>query len=247
MTAPSITGSISQYVDTTSNPFSDDITVPADATLCLAGVIGWYDTQVNFSTATLGGTALTQVRAFVGGTSGSSVALWQLVSPPTGSRAFARQLNVYPYEGAHIFVVFLKDINTSAPITDSDEGDSGTASTATSGSFTSTANDLCLCVGYSYSSTDGDAAPTGAGQTEVADSALSNGCQGAVGTKPGVAGATTMKFAGDYPTLIACSIAGTAVSGSQIKVLAGVAQASVKVAASVAAASIKKVAGVANA
>jgi len=60
----------------------------------------------------------------------------------------------------------------------------------------------------SYQSTDANAAPAGSGQTEIADSSLFNLQQGAVGSKPGVSGTTTMSGSGDYRAVCACSVIG---------------------------------------
>lgn len=207
MTIPSITGSILQIQTNQANG-SQSVSVPADAKLILVGVAYWGVNGQNYATMTLGGEALSAKQTKNNDVSYGFTTIWTRANPLTGTRTFAWTMSRAPDEGANFFLVFLKDVDTAAdPIR---AGGTGVgASSATSASFASNANDLCLCVGYSYTTTDSNAAPSGYGQTEIADSTQYNNCQGAIGTKPGVAGNTTMRVAGNYCCIAAVSIKGT--------------------------------------
>lgn len=206
MPVPSRTGSIAMLQSTSQND-SDSVTVPADADLAIVVAAVYVFEGVNFSSLTLGGNGLTEINAFqnVGAEAGDTV-MWRLTNPPSGSQTLAWGWEAEPEEGATIFVVFYKDVNTSSPITDSDVGYGDP--TATSAAFSSSTNDTCLCVGYSFDATDCDAG-YGANQVEIADGDIFGGCQGAVGEKAGVSGTTTMEVDGDYCSIVACSIAGS--------------------------------------
>lgn len=207
MTLPSITGSIVQIQSSAANG-SQSISVPSDAKLCVVCVAYWGVNGQNYATMTLGGEALAVKVSQTNDVSYGFTTMWTRANPLTGTRTFAWTMSRACDEGANIFIVFLKDVDVSGePVRASGAGKDATL--ATSASFASDANDLCLCVGYSYTSTDCNAAPSGAGQTEVADSTAYNNCQGAVGTKPGVAGNTTMKVGGSYCVIVAMSIKGT--------------------------------------
>lgn len=207
MTLPSITGSILQIQTNQANG-SQSISVPSDTKLILACVAYWGINGQAYSSMTLGGEALSAKQTKNNDVSYGFTTIWSRANPLTGTRTFAWTMARNCDEGANIFLVFLKDVDVSAdPIRAGGVGVG--ASAATSASFASNTNDLCLCVGYSYAATDSNAAPTGYGQTEVADSTQYNNCQGAVGTKPGVSGNTTMRVAGDYCCIAAVSIKGT--------------------------------------
>lgn len=207
MTVPARTGSITQ-IQNSSTSDSQSVTVPSDAVLCIVAAAAFTYGGVDFSSLTLDGEGFTQVNAYqnVGAESGDTV-IWRLTNPSTGSQTLAWTWDAALTEGANIFVVFYKDVDTTSPITGSATGTASNGS-STSGSFSSSTNDLCLCVGYSYDTTDCDGG-YGANQSEIADSTVFNSCQGALGEKAGVSGTTTMQVGGAYTSIVACSIAGT--------------------------------------
>ena len=212
MTVPSITGSIAQ-VDSSSASGSQSVTVPTDAELALVMPVWWHWTELTFS-CTLGGTSLTQV-IWQNNTSHEGSGIFRLSNPSTGSQTFAWTLSDDPGTGATYFIVFLKDVDTTDPITGSATGLEDTQ-TATSGSFSSSTDDLCICVGAS--STDVDAG-SGSGQTEQADNSVYNSCAGAVGTKAGVSGTTTMACDMGYSgSICAASIKGSTGGGSGVAI-----------------------------
>lgn len=210
MTIPSITGSIIQIQsDLTSS--SQSVAIPSDAELCLFMSAYWIAGGGLLSSASLDGNAFTSVISS-NLSSAENATIWRYVVPSglrgtskTLAWAWAADLN----EGANIFIVFLKDVNTAGnPIRDSKANASGGVGTSTTGAITTSTDDLLLCVVASYSSTDADAAPSGSGQTEVADSVEFHDDQGAIGTKNGVAGTTTMSGSGADRAVCAVSVIG---------------------------------------
>ena len=209
MTAPTITGSITQIQDSTT-PSSQSVSIPADAELCIVAIAFFRGVGGGgaLSTLTLDGNSFTSVVKSNDSGFGTTT-IWRYIVP-VGLRGTSKTL-AWAFdgaltEGANIFVIWLKDVDTGGdPIRGSNFGAGDP--TATSGSYSSDANDLNLCVGYSFSTTDCDA--SGSGQTEQADSTQFNSCQGAVGTKAGVAGTTTMVVSGDFCSVCACSIKGS--------------------------------------
>ena len=215
MTAPSRTGSITSYAqDDTSD--SDSITVPEDAELCIVAVAYWNGSQTELSTLTLDGDAFTEVALYnSGGNNYGAVGIYQLVEPSTGEQTLAWEWDhsfaMGGGESYVMFVLFYTDVNTAGPITDADIGHAW--GVATSGSFSSSTNDTCFCVGYSY----GQDCDAGHGPNQVEldndhDSVWEN--WGAIGEKAGVTGTTTMAADGDGTAIAACSIAGTGGAGT---------------------------------
>jgi hypothetical protein len=211
MTAPTVTGSITQ-IQNSSISASQSVAIPADAVLCLVGVAFFRDLTGGgrISTLTLDSNSFTSVITSNNMAYGTTC-MWRYSVPVNlrgTSKTLAWTFDGALAEGANIFVIFLKDADTALnPIRAS--ATAGGDPSATTAAFATSTNDLCVCVGYSYTTTDCNAAPSGAGQTEIADSTQFNLCQGAIGRKPGVSGTTTMKVSGDYVSLCAVSIMGT--------------------------------------
>jgi hypothetical protein len=176
---------------------SQSVTVPSDATLCVA-FMGFYPTRT-FTSATLGGSSMTfEVQGADGGQVAS--AFW-IANPSTGSQTFAWTYSSSFDEGAIITLVFFKGVDTSGSvIRDSAEGGTTTAS------FDTSTDDLCVCAVSVYAET-GDAS-TG-GQTEIYDAGTYNSQGLAIGTKDGTSGTTTMQGSGGTSeSTIALSIIG---------------------------------------
>lgn len=210
MPAPSQTGSILQ-IQNSATSANQNIAIPADAELCLVLVTYWTISTGQLNLLTLGGNVMSHV-VRANNNDHENATIWRYVLPVEfrgTSRSLAWQWSTTLGEGAHFFILFLKDVNTSGnPIRGFASGSAQFNGTTTTPAFASNTIDLCLCVVASYQSTDANAAPAGSGQTEIADSNLFNLQQGAVGSKPGVSGTTTMSGSGDYRAVCACSVIG---------------------------------------
>jgi len=209
MTIPSITGSIIQIQNSGTSP-SQSVSIPADAELCLFTSAYWIAGGGVLSSASLDGNAFTSVVA-AASDSAENATIWRYIVPAglrgtskTLAWTWASVLN----EGANIFIVFLKDVDTSGdPIRDSDQASAAGSGTSTTPAINTDLNDLMICVVASYSTTDANAGLSG--QTEVADSTEFNSDQGAVGTKNGVSGTTTMSGSGLDRAICAASVKGS--------------------------------------
>lgn len=207
MTAPSVTGSITD-VQSSSNSSSQSITAPADATFCLV-MVAWWETGVpDFSSLTYGGASFTKVIESATDSDEES-AIYRASGFSTGSQTFAWTWASGPTEGAHMFVVFLKDVNLAAPITDSDTAAS--SSDPVTPAINTTTNDTLFVVGSGFGVTSANAAVSG--QSEIADGGNFNSVYGVVGQKAGSAGTTTMTVdfsgSGMANSICACSVAGS--------------------------------------
>lgn len=210
MTIPSVTGSITQ-IQNSSTSTSQSISIPADAELCLFMCAHWITGGGLLTSITLDGNAFTSVIANES-SSTENGAIWRYIVPAPlrgTSKTLAWTFDDSLVEGANIFVVFLKNVDTSGdPIRDSDKAGAGGTGTSTTPAITTDANDLMICVVASYGSTDANAGLSG--QTEIADSTEFNSDQGAIGTKNGSAGTTTMSGSGADRAVLAASIKGSA-------------------------------------
>lgn len=139
-----------------------------------------------------------------------SAAFWILKDPPTGTQTFAWDASDTSAfaEGCIFFLLCLKDVDTSGdPIRDYKMAVGNDPTTA---SITTSTNDTLYCIGSFYNA--GGDAGYGSGQSEIADSTtVYNTDYGAVGTKAGVAGTTTMQVDGPdaYTAIIGFSVIGT--------------------------------------
>ena len=203
--APVRTGSITLIQSSDQNPAAQNITVPADATLCLVAA-GYFNstTGMDFTTLTLNGVAFTSVGAQNNTTEVGYANMWVLANPATGIQSLDWAWSNAPSLGANIFVVFYKDADTSAPIRGFDvQAGVGWDDTITTDAFATSVDDTVLCIGYGGGPVD---AAAGAGQTEIADSGQFNFSYAALGEKAGVAGTTTMAVYGSQVAIVACSI-----------------------------------------
>lgn len=222
MPAPSIVGSI-QSINSNGQSGNQAITVPSGANYCLL-CAAYYDDAATggLDTTTLNGVSFTLVAEIFNSIDFGGTTIWRLNNPSSGTFSWSWDMTFgSSYENAVMFLVFLQDVDVSGdPVRASATGQG--ASTATSGSFSSSTNDLCLCVGYSYNSNCNAAA--GANQTEQADAYNtedgSNRNYGAIGTKPGVTGTTTMAVSGSGCSVCAVSLIGTT-NGSQSPIKRG--------------------------
>ena len=206
MTVPAITGSIVQ-IGSTSASGSQSITVPSDATCALLLIsYACIPSSIALSSASINSVNFTLTRNNIDVAGLTSTTAWYLLNPATGTRTFAWTWAGDIQAGANIFIVFLKDTVTSGnPVTGSGNAN-GNGGEITTTSFSSTTNDLCVCVVSSFSA---DAIAGGGGQTEVADSTAVGSCEGAVGTKAGVSGTTTMVGNGSLNSIIGLSVSGS--------------------------------------
>lgn len=205
------TGSVTGITSSNQN-FSQAITVPADATLFILGMV-FFQTGGALPTVTLGGNSCTSVVSNVN-ESGEMTALFRLSNPPTGSQTLAVTWGSALEEGAHYFPAYYNDVDTTDPIRGSGNAGNG-GSTATTGSITTAVGDIVVAVGGSFGSTDADVSATaGADQTEVADTNEFGTSQGAFGEKVGVAGTTTFTVAGAFVSLCAASLRDAAAGGT---------------------------------
>jgi hypothetical protein len=207
MTVPSITGSISSWTSSAKNNNFGSQTVPADADIALLFVCYWKSGAPNLSTVTLNSVSFS-VGADSNNDSYEIATVYYLVNPGTGVLT-CNWANA-PDEGAHFFLVYLKDVDTSSPITGSAVDVDSTGSQTTP-SFNTSTNDMCWVVGSAYGATAGDAGVSS--QTEQSDGGNYNSVYGVIGSKTGVSGTTTMSVtwtgAGMANSLAAVSIAGS--------------------------------------
>lgn len=203
--APIRTGSIVTIQDGAQNPAAQNITVPADATLAIVAAAYFNSTTgTDFSTLTLNGVAFTQIAAQNSQTDVGYATMWYLANPATGTQSFDWAWSNVPSLGATIFVVFYKDIDTASPVRGYDvQPGVGWEDTIATDAFSSSVDDLCLCIGYSTVAID---AAAGAGQTEIADPGVYNFVYAALGEKSGAAGTTTMAVYGSQVAIVAASI-----------------------------------------
>lgn len=213
MTAPVIVGSI-QVINSNGQSGSQSVTVPAGADCCLL-CAAYYDDAATggINTASLNGASFVSVAEIFTSVDNGGTTIWRLNNPATGTFSWSWDMTFGEnYENAVMFLVFLDNVDVSGnPIRANATGQG--ASTATSGSFSSSTNDLCVCIGYSFGTNCNAAA--GSNQTEQSDANnnevgnLSSANYGAVGTKPGVAGTTTMAASGSGCSICAVSVLGT--------------------------------------
>ena len=203
--APIRTGSITLIQSSDQNPAAQNISVPADATLCLVAA-GYFNaaTGMDFTTLTLNGAAFTPIGAQNNTTEVGYATLWVLANPATGTQALDWAWSSSPSLGANIFVVFYKDADTASPIRGYDaQPGVGWDDTITTDAFATSADDTVLCIGYGGGPVD---AAAGAGQTEIADSGVFNFSYAALGEKAGSGSTTTMAVYGSQVAIVACSI-----------------------------------------
>lgn len=115
------TGSIS-LIQSSSDPSSDSVTVPADATLAVLFVSGWSNTANwlgSGATITLNSVGFTVRQDTSNNTNPEQIALWTLVDPATGSQTLAWDLGDTPSSGAEFVVVYYKGVDTADLIRDS--------------------------------------------------------------------------------------------------------------------------------
>lgn len=223
MTAPSIVGSI-QTINSNGQSGSQSVTVPAGATYCLLLAAYYDDAETGgINTATLNGASFSSVAEIFNSTNFGGTTIWRINNPTTGTFAWSWDMTLNSnYENAAMALVFFQNVDTSGTGIRASATGQG-ASTATSGSFSSSTNDLCVCIGYSLNTAINGAA--GANQTEVADFSnsedVSNITRGAVGTKPGVAGTTTMAISGNGCSICAVSVLGTSDSTQYTQSVSG--------------------------
>ena len=204
MTVPSVVGSVIE-IKSSAGSGSQSVTVPSGATLLLV-LTAWWQTGVpDYTTLSLNGTSFTTNKVVENASdSYECTNIYYLNNPATGTFSWA----ISTSEGAHIFLVFLKDTNAS-PITGSNYGQSN--GDPVTGSFSTSTNDFIVGVGCAYGATGGDAGVSG--QTELFDGGNYNSAYGVVGTKAGSAGTTTFTVdftgSGMSNSVCAVSIAGT--------------------------------------
>jgi hypothetical protein len=215
-TIPSQAGTAS-LVQSNTVDSSTSVTVPT-GTDCVILFASYWDNSADqgFTSITLGGDSFTLVRLVdsyeTTGNHGWS-GVWRLNEPSTGTQTFAWDyVDTDVTEGFNFYLVYLKDVDTSSdPIRGFGAAmatSAGGNQTLTTDSFSTSTADLCLVGGYSYTTTDGNAAPDGSGQTEILDSGVYNSCELVIGTKDGTSGTTTMQFYGSYPSCVAVSVKG---------------------------------------
>lgn len=214
MTVPSFVGS-PITITATGSSGSQSVTVPAGANFVLA-LGGWWDNGNDFSAMSLNGDNLTKITSVINSGYDHTTA-WYLASPTSGTFAWSKA--AASTEGMVLHLVFLQDVASADQIRDWDVvGQAANNVVITTPSFDTSTNDLCICVGVSYSDAgfDGqasDAAPSGSGQTQLVE-ATNNDASAAVGYKTGGSGTTTMQVEGSYPSMIAISIKGTTVAAT---------------------------------
>jgi hypothetical protein len=201
VTAPSIASTSTLVQDT--NDISISVTVPTcDLAIIIVG--GWYSGgEKTISTATLGGSTITQ--SFKPTYSGSveDAYVWYIRSPPTGSQTFAVSWSPSSAfsEGASIYFIWLNDvITTGDPVRDWDS-----TTGATTPAFNTDTNDLVIGFNSSYA---GDADASGTGQTVIANSGTFNSHSLEFCTKAGSSGTTTISGAGSFDTVVGFSVQG---------------------------------------
>jgi len=207
VTAPTQTGTTQYFSSSAKNNNFGTITVPADANFALLFLSYWKSGAPTLATVTLNGSNFS-VAINSGDDGYEESTIYYIANPTTGS-LICNWANA-PDDGAHFFLVFLKDVNTTAPIT-------GTATvsdpntTMITGSFNTSIDDLCFVVGSNYNATAANAGVSG--QTELYDAGTYNLTYGVIGYKSGVSGTTTMSVdwtgSGMAGSLCAVSIAGS--------------------------------------
>ncbi len=211
MTVPVTTGSIIA-IQNSSQSANQSVAIPADAELCL--ILYSYGTSGSpvLSSATLDGNAFSPVLEVTRPETGKAgIQRYIIPSNLKGTtKTLAWTWASALANGAHIFVVWLKNVDTSGDPIRGSATVWGYGELLTTPSFASDVNDLCLCIVGSFQNTDADAAPSGSGQTEIVDGPQFNNKRGAVGSKPGVSGTTTMQGQGAYGVLGAVSVKGSA-------------------------------------
>lgn len=205
MTVPSQVGSVTE-IKSSAGSGSQSVTVPSGATLLLV-LTAWWQTGVpDYTTLSLNGVSFTANKVVENASdSYEETNIYYLKSPTTGTFSWA----ISTSEGAHIFLVFLKDTDATTPIRASNYGQSN--GDPVTGSFSSSTNDLIVGVGCGYGATSADAGVSG--QTEIYDGGNYNSAYGVLGTKAGVSGTTTFTVdftgSGMSNSVCAVSIAGT--------------------------------------
>lgn len=212
-------------VNASTNSGSASVTVPADCTGIAVFFNAWDAGAMTLTSMTLGGAAITIDQNLPSSGDAACVGVGHIVNPATGSQTFAWDWSGTgaPGESGVFHLVFLKDVNTSDPISDSDALTSATGA-ATTHSLTLTTAATDYCVGAIFAYLNGPTgAPSGSDQTVFIDSYSFNNYSSDVFEEATTdSPSTVMNATGEYAALVAISWkqAGGGGGGSSIAVKA---------------------------
>lgn len=195
-------------VNASANSGSTSVTVPADCTGIAVFFNAWISGAVTLTSMTLNGASITIDQNLPSSGDAACVGVGHIVNPATGSQTFAWDWSGTGAigESGVFHLVFLKDVNTSDPISDHDALTSATAAATThSLTLTTAATDFCLGAIFAYlNGPTGD--PTSSDQTVFIDSYLFNNYSSDVFQENTTdSPSTVMNATGEYASLAAIS------------------------------------------
>lgn len=171
------TGSAAE-VTSSANSGSTSVTVPADATLMVVGVGGFFGTANQFSggSVTIAGASLTAISGADASTSFWQGVIFYRVNPTTGSQTFAWDWvgAGAPDAGVSLTYAFYKGIDTGSPLKDSFASQAAGSPTATD-SMTATTGDCIVAWGSAFTGGAGAHAFTWTNTTELTDTFFGTG------------------------------------------------------------------------
>ena len=221
--AVEVIGSAVVKTSDVTTEWSQALTVPADAALCLVLASGYYS-------GAAGANAVKELNwdgdddivdfALIGkadytgfGAEDPLAEAYYYLNPPTGDQIlYGRRLGV---QGWTFTILFLKNVKTGTPIGSTEVGDATeankTATSRTSSLATVDAGDLGVMLSYAYKIVDAD--PAGYGQT-VLNESLFNTAGNGVGVELGEAALRMECTAGDnYTAFVAFAVKAAAGGG----------------------------------
>lgn len=220
--AVQLTGSPSYVTNTTHGDGSQAVTIPSDCDCVLVFSWAWVsNTAVDFDELNWDNGATLDFTLVATNTSANNpydVWCYRMCIndgnwPGTGSKTLYWSYNSAPSEGGTVVIVFLKGVNTSSPVidTDSTKNPAGTSWTASlSGVSTGDLTFICGADYYSYSP-DINCAPSGYGQTLLTSGANDHLVDWSIGYEDGE-GAPRAEYSSSsvYEGIIAFAIAAAA-------------------------------------
>jgi hypothetical protein len=153
------------YIADPNNSASQSITVPADATIAIVGIVNFRDVDnyiglgnaedASTASLTLGGTQMKIGRVqdtLAELPANYHIGLFYLVNPPTGSQTLAWDFagSNNPSLGSVIHYAFYKGVDISSPIRSRGGEKNESGSSATTGTLAAVAGDAIVAEGCSY-------------------------------------------------------------------------------------------------
>lgn len=178
-------------VDSDQASSSTSVTVPAGTTLAVLCVGGWVVGGFTLTSASLGGSALTEIEEITGNDFQNGMVAY-LNAPSTGSQTFAWTISTAPAEGAIYLLVFFDGTDSTTPVRDS-AGTSSASADYSSPAITTVSGDYVLAFHSGYGAA---ATITAGGQTEQYQSTAYRNQYSALGSKTASSTSETVSVSG---------------------------------------------------